>query len=146
MKKVLMSLAVFALFGSIIGCGGSDSGGKKVKPPLIEDKVSVATNMTYVSEYTYSLSNPPNLPGLTSGIIAFRGGVSKGGTSLSLSYGDITWSTTGDNVGTLSPIPGTTGAELALDGVTTGTTIVKATYLAGTIDELSSTVTIHVVP
>ncbi|MCL2144544.1 MAG: hypothetical protein FWH43_03510 [Endomicrobia bacterium] len=139
MKKIALLCLFVGLF-SCVGCGGSSGGGKR--SPVQEDKVSIATNMTYVSEYTYSISTPPAF----AGSIAFSVGVSKDGSSVTTHYGDITWTITGDNVGTLSPVSGTSGAELILNN-TTGTAIVKATYLDGDpIDEMSATVTIKVVP
>jgi hypothetical protein len=142
MKKMLMLAILFSFGGAVLFSGCSDNGGKKINPP--EDKVTIMTNMTYGSEYTYSLSNPPALPPITN-FIGFAIGVSKDGSSISVYYGDITWTSTGVNVGILSPVLGTSGAELNLNG-TTGTTVVKATYLIGTIDEMFATVTIHVVP
>ena len=142
MKKLALFICVFCLF-VCAGCG-SDGGGRR--PPVQEDKVIINPNMTSLAVYTYSLSNPPSEAGLFPGFIGFSVGVIKDNSSISIVKSDITWTSTGDNVGALSPVPGSgTGAYLTLNN-STGTAVVKATYLAGTIDEMLGTVTIHVVP
>ena len=141
--KFQLSFILLLLF-LVLGCGSDNKINRGAPPPVIEDGVYIAVNMSEVAEYTYSLSVPP--PESIPGSISFLVAVAKNGSYLSLVQSDITWTSTGANVGVLAPILNLTSARLTLDGVTTGTVYVKATYLEGTIDEMSATVTIHIVP
>jgi len=146
MKKtsILLALALLLGIGLFIGCDNSKTSG--ISRPPNDDGVFIHTQLSDYN-YTFSLSSPPSYPpALSLGIIGFAVGVIKNGSAVSLNPTDVTWSMTGDNVGTLAQVPGGaagTGARLIPTSV--GTAVVKCTCFQGTIDEMSATVTIHIV-
>ncbi|MCL2144546.1 MAG: hypothetical protein FWH43_03520 [Endomicrobia bacterium] len=142
MKKITL-FSLFVCLFVCVGCGKDSRGKKRL---VQEDKITVKTNLDDYN-YTYSLSNPPqDDPILAAGIIRLGVTVIKDGSGVQLDSSDIKWTPTGDNVGTFSPVPSGTGAGAVLYPTTSGTLVVKATYLDGTIDEMSDTVTIHIIP
>jgi hypothetical protein len=88
-KNIAVLLPVFCMGLFVLGCGSTDVGGG-VTIPTQDDHVSVQTNMTYVSEYTYSISVPPPPPAIV-GRIGFAAAVTKDNSGVQAAEEDITW-------------------------------------------------------
>jgi hypothetical protein len=133
MKEVLLGLILCIGLVAFNACGSDDNKGGGKKSIIETSKNYINLTVGYVdANNTYSISG-----GI--GFIPLGVGIIKNGDPVTPKINDISWSYTGDDIGTLS-IVSESQANFNPNG-STGTIVVKAQY-----ETIFSTIQIHIVP